>query len=136
LATKQIQYTDLRQGEKVTLKLRDGESVIVGTVAVLPTPGGGARIALTNNANSVVIYEDTNFRIFADRGPTVGEVIGDMIVGAVFEFRNKYGVTKRWVKSGDDRATLVDNARPAHSLSISEGFPSAEEAGDRVTFIY
>jgi len=136
LASKQISFSDLRKGERVTLKLREGESVIVGDVTTLPTAGGGARVSLVNNANSVVIYEDTNFRIFADRGPTVGDVIGEFRVGTVFSFKNKYGVTKTWVKSGEDRATLVDNTRPAHSLSISEGFPSAEEAGDRVASIY
>lgn len=136
MTSKQIPYGDLRLGEKVTLKLRDGESVIVGTVAVLPTPGDGARIALTNNSNSVVIYNNTNFRIFADRGPTVGQVIGEFKVGRVFTFKNKYGVTKTWVKTGEDRVTLVDNTRPAHSLSVSEGFPSAEEDKGRVVIVY
>lgn len=132
MAVKRIYFNDLRQGEKVTLKLRDGESVIVGTVTELPTSGGNARVTLTNNRNSVVITPRTNFRIFADRGPTVGEVLGGLRVGAVFTYRNKYGVTKKWVKTGDDRVTLVDNARPAHSLTISVGFPSAEDAGDRI----
>lgn len=136
MAQKQISYSDLRQGEKVTIKLREGESVIVGTVATLPTPGGGAKIQLTNNANSVVIYEDTNFRIFADRGPTVGDVIGDLSVGSVFTFKNRYGVVKTWVKSGADRATLVADDRPAHSLSISEGFPSTEEDAGRTVVVY
>lgn len=136
MAQKQIQYGDLKLGEKVTLKLREGESVIVGTVSTLPTPGGGAKIALTNNANSVVIYENTNFRIFADRGPTVGEVIGAFKVGVVFTFKNKYGVTKTWVKTGEDRVTLVDNTRPAHSLSVSAGFPSTEEDNGRTARVY
>ena len=135
MAVKQITFADLRLDEKVTLKLREGESLIVGTVVELPTPGQGARVKLTNNANSVVIYEDTNFRIFADRGPTVGEILGGLAVGKVFTFKNKYGVTKKWVKTGSDRVTLVADDRPAHSLSISEGFPAAEEAGDRVVFI-
>ena len=43
MATKQIKFADLKQGESVTLKLREGESVIVGTVTELPTGGGGAR---------------------------------------------------------------------------------------------
>ena len=132
MTVKQISFGDLRLNEKVTLKLRVGESVIVGTVVDLPTTGGGARVKLTNNANSVVIYEDTNFRIFADRGPTVGEVLDGFPIGAVFTFLNKYGVTKKWVKTGFDRVTLVDNERPAHSLTISVGFPAAEEAGSRI----
>ena len=133
MTVKQISFGDLRLNEKVTLKLREGESVIVGTVVDLPTTGGGARVKLTNNANSVVIYEDTNFRIFADRGPTVGEVLDSFPIGAVFTFLNKYGVTKKWVKTGFDRVTLVDNERPAHSLTISVGFPAAEEAGNRIS---
>ena len=132
MTVKQISFGDLRLNEKVTLKLREGESVIVGTVVDLPTTGGGARVKLTNNANSVVIYEDTNFRIFADRGPTVGEVLDGFPIGAMFTFLNKYGVTKKWVKTGSDRVTLVDNERPAHSLTISVGFPAAEEAGSRI----
>lgn len=133
MTVKQISFGDLRLNEKVTLKLREGESVIVGTVVDLPTTGGGARVKLTNNANSVVIYEDTNFRIFADRGPTVGEVLDGFRIGTVFTFLNKYGVTKKWVKTGFDRVTLVDNERPAHSLTISVGFPAAEEAGNRIS---
>lgn len=132
MAQKQIKFADLRLNEKVTLKLREGESVIVGTVTQLPTAGGGAKVTLTNNRNSVVVYEDTNFRIFADRGPTVGEILGDYAIGTKFSFLNKYGVRKIWVKTGDDRVTLVDNTRPAHSLSISAGFPSAEEADGRI----
>ena len=134
MTVKQISFGDLRLNEKVTLKLREGESVIVGTVVDLPTTGGGARVKLTNNANSVVIYEDTNFRIFADRGPTVGEVLDGFPIGAVFTFLNKYGVTKKWVKTGFDRVTLVDNERPAPSLTISVGFPAAEEAGSRINW--
>lgn len=136
MAQKQIQFSDLRQDEKVTLKLREGESVIVGTVKVLPTAGGGARIQLTNNANSVVIYEDTNFKIYADRGPTVGEVIGAFRIGTVFTFKNRFGVTKTWIKTGADRATLQADDRPAHSLSISEGFPSSEEDNGRTVKQY
>lgn len=136
LAEKQISYNDLRQGEKVTLKLREGESVIVGTVAVLPTPGGGAKIALTNNANSVVIYESTNFRIFADRGPTIQEILGELNLGTVFEYRNKHNKTLKWVKTGSDRVTLISDSRPAYSLSISEGFTDQGDADARLSVIY
>ena len=122
MAQKQIQYKDLRLGEKVTLKLREGESVIVGTVSVLPTPGDGARIALTNNRNSVVVYEDTNFRIFAEREKTVQEILSTKPIGYVFTYRNKHGKTIKWIKTGSDRVTKVDDTRPAYSLSISEGF--------------
>lgn len=135
MSVRQITFADLRLDEKVTLKLRDGESVIVGTVSELPTPGGNARVKLTNNANSVVLKPNTNFRIFADRGPTVGEVLGGFRIGTVFTFFNKHGVTKKWVKSGDDRVTLVDDARPAYSLSISAGFPADEEAGTRIRYV-
>lgn len=134
MAIKQIDFAALKDGEKVTLKLREGESVIVGTVGAV-TPRGGRKINLVNNANSVVIYDTTNFRIFADRGPTVGETLAAEEIGSVFTFRNKYGVTKTWVKTGEDRVTLVDNTRPAHSLSISAGFPADEEAGDRIEFL-
>lgn len=130
MASKQIDFAALRDGEKVTLKLREGESVIVGTVGAV-TPRGGRKINLVNNANSVVIYDTTNFRIFADRGPTVGEVLEDLEIGTVFGYRNKYGVTKTWVKTGDDRVTEVNDERPAHSLSISGGFPVDEDAEDR-----
>lgn len=136
MAERQIKFADLRKGEKVTLKLRAGESVIVGTVTKLPTPGGNAEVTLTNNKNRVVVTPDTNFRIFADRGPTVGEVLGGFYIGQVFTFKNRFGKTKKWVKTGADRVTLVADDRPAHSLSISEGFPSAEEAGDRIRRSY
>lgn len=132
MAVKQIAFADLRLNEKVTLKLREGESVIVGTVVQLPTAGGGAKVKLTNNKNTVVIYEGTNFRIFADRGPTVGDVLGGFQIGDVFTYLNRFGVTKKWVKTGPDRVTLVDDTRPAHSLSISAGFPASEEAGTRI----
>ena len=128
MAQKQIQYKDLRLGEKVTLKLREGESVIVGTVSVLPTPGDGARIALTNNRNSVVVYEDTNFRIFAERENTVQEILGALPVGAKFTYTNKYGKSIEWIKTGSDRVTKVDDTRPAYSLSISEGFTDQGDA--------
>jgi hypothetical protein len=136
LAEKQIDYSDLRSGEQVTLRLRDGESVIVGTVTDNPTPGGNVRVTLKNNKNSVVLTPETNFRIFADRGPTVGDVLGNLSIGTVFSYRNKFGKTLTWVKSGADRATKVDDTRPAYSLSLSVGFPAAEEAGDRIAVTY
>lgn len=136
MSIKQITFADLRLGEKVTLKLREGESVIVGTVTTLPTPGQGAKVTLTNNRNSVIVYQDTNFRIFADRGPTVGDVLGGFAIGTVFTFKNRFNVTKKWVKTGADRVTLVADDRPAHSLSISEGFPASEEAGNRIRRSY
>lgn len=136
MAERQIKFADLKPGEKVTLKLREGESVIVGTVSELPTTGGGARVALTNNRNSVVIYEDTNFRIFADRGPTIQEILGGEPIGHVFEYRNKYGKTIRWIKTGSDRVTRVDDARPAYSLSISAGFTDQGDAEERYSPVY
>lgn len=144
MAQKQLSFADLKLNEIVTLKLKTyagyrntaagvpAESVLVGKVTQLPTNGGGAKVTLLNNRNSVVIYEDTNFTIFGDRGPSVGDVLGGFAIGTVFTFKNRFNVTKKWVKTGDDRVTLVDNTRPAHSLSISEGFPAAEEAGDRI----
>ena len=122
MAERQIAFADLKDGEKVTLRLREGESVIVGTVKSGFTKQGGRRINLTNNRNSVVIYRDTNFRIFADRGPTINEALADLPVGTIFTYRNKHGVTIKWVKSGEDRVTRVNDDRPAYSLSISEGF--------------
>lgn len=130
MAQRKINFSDLRLNEKVTLKLRDGESVIVGTVTVLPTAGGGARVKLVNNANSVVLYEDTNFRIFADREKTVQDIIGALRIGTVFNYRNKHNKVLKWVKTGADRATLVNDDRPAYSLSISEGFT---DQGDTVS---
>lgn len=132
MTQKQIQFSDLRQGEKVTLKLRDGESIIVGTVTTLPTAGGGARVALTNNGNSVVLYSTTNFRIFAER-ETVQDLLGELEIGSVFTYRNKYGKTIKWVKTGDDRVTKVDDTRPAYSLSISAGFTDTGDAAERLT---
>lgn len=136
MAEKQIGFSDLKLNEKVTLKLREGESVIVGTVTELPTNGGGARVSLTNNRNSVVIYEDTNFRIFADRGPTIQEILEDEPVGSVFTYRNKYDKTITWIKSGADRVTRVDDERPAYSLSISGGFTDQGDASERIAFVY
>lgn len=127
MTQKQITFDQLRLGEKVTLKLREGESVIVGKVTEKPTAGGNARVTLTNNANSVVLTPSTNFRIFADRGPTLGEKLNGLPLGAVFKYKNKYGVTKTWIKTGDDRVTLADSTRPAYSLSISAGFPSGDD---------
>lgn len=133
MTVKQIQYGDLRLNEKVTLKLRSGESVIVGTVTTLPTPGGNAKVSLTNNANSVVITPNTNFRIFADRGPTAAEVLDGLSIGAVFTYANKFGVTKKWVKSAPDRYTRVDtdSGRPAVSFTRL-GFPSEDASKVRV----
>lgn len=130
MTQRQIQFSDLKLNEKVTLKLREGESVIVGTVVTLPTSGGGAKVVLTNNANSVVIYEHTNFRIFADREKTVQDVLGELAVGTKFDYRNKYGKILTWIKTGNDRATLVNDDRPAYSLSISAGFT---DQGDTVS---
>ena len=130
MAERQIAFADLKDGEKVTLRLREGESVIVGTVKSGFTEQGGRRINLTNNRNSVVIYRDTNFRIFADRGPTINEALADLPVGTIFTYRNKHGVTIKWVKSGEDRVTRVNDDRPAYSLSISEGFT---DQGDDVS---
>jgi hypothetical protein len=136
MAVRQITFADLRLNEKVTLKLRDGESVIVGTVTTLPTPGQNAKVTLTNNKNSVIVTPNTNFRIFADRGPTVGDTLTALQIGKVFTYKNKYGVTKKWVKTGADRVTLVADDRPAHSLSISGGFPVTEDAGSRIRVTY
>lgn len=130
MAQRQIKFADLKLNEKVTLKLREGESIIVGKVTKLPTPGGGAEVTLINNANRVVVYEDTNFRIFADREDTVQDILGRLAIGAVFTYRNRFGKTLKWVKTGTDRVTLVDNDRPAYSLSISEGFT---DQGDTVS---
>lgn len=135
MAERQITFADLRDGEKVTLRLREGESVIVGTVEPDLTVQGGRRVTLTNNRNHVVIYRDTNFRIFADRGPTAAEAIGRLPLGSIFDYRNKYDKVVRWVKSGDDRVTRVDDERPAYSLSISGGF-LAEDVEDRLRVIY
>lgn len=134
MAERRISFADLRDNEKVTLRLRDGESVIVGTVNAGFTAQGGRRVTLANNRNSVVVYRDTNFRIFADRGPTVAELLSRLEVGTVFTYRNKYGNTLTWVVSGDDRVTRVDDERPAYSLSISGGFLE-EDPGNRITII-
>ena len=138
MALKQIQFSDLGQGEKVTLKLREGESVIVGTVTQLPTAGGGAKVTLSNNKNSVVLYEDTNFRIFAEREATVQEILGRRPIGTKFDYTNKYGKTLTWIKTGSDRVTLVNDDRPAYSLSISEGFTDQGDtvSAQRITNVY
>lgn len=130
MTQRQIQFSDLKLNEKVTLKLRDGESVIVGKVTQLPTAGGGAKVKLINNANSVVLYEGTNFRIFAEREETVQEVLGNLPVGTKFRYTNKHGKTIEWIKTGSDRVTKVDDTRPAYSLSISAGFT---DLGDTVS---
>lgn len=133
MTVKQIGYNDLRLGEKVTLKLRSGESVIVGTVTTLPTPGGNAKVTLTNNKNSVIVTADTNFRIFADRGPTAAEVLDGLQIGAVFTYKNRFGKTKKWVKSASDRYTRVDadSGRPATSFTRL-GFPSEDASVVRI----
>lgn len=130
MTQKQITFDQLKLNEKVTLKLREGESVIVGTVTTLPTAGGGAKVTLTNNRNSVVLYADTNFRIFADREKTVQEILAGYAVGVKFTYRNKYGKTITWIKTGNDRVTRVNDDRPAYSLSISAGFT---DQGDTVS---
>lgn len=134
MAEKQINFDQIKVGEKLTLKLREGESVIVGTVTE-ETPRGNIRVALVNNRNSVVLTPATNFRIFADRGPTIQEILGDEEVGVVFSYRNKYGKTLTWVKTGEDRVTLVNDDRPAYSLSISAGFTDQGDAADRIEFL-
>ena len=134
MAIKQINFSDLNVGDEVTLKLREGESVIVGSVTEV-TARGNKRVTLKNNRNSVVLTPDTNFRIFADRGPTIQEILDGEEIGAVFTYRNKYGKTLTWVKSGDDRVTRVDDERPAYSLSISAGFTDQGDAEDRIEFL-
>jgi hypothetical protein len=131
---KQIQYSDLRLNEKVTLKLRDGESVIVGKVTTLPTPGGNAKVTLTNNKNSVVVTPETNFRIFADRQPTAADVLDGLSIGATFTYLNRFGKRKSWVKSGTNRYTRIDanNDRPAVSFT-KLGFPSEDASVVRIT---
>lgn len=126
MTVRQIGFDDLGVGEKVTLKLRDGESVIVGKVSEV-TSLGNKRVVLTNNRNSVVLTPSTNFRIFVDRGPTAAEVLDGLSVGAVFTYFNKYGITKKWVKTAPDRYTRVDadSGRPAVSYS-KLGFPSED----------
>lgn len=132
MALRSASYADLKVGTSVRLSLREGESVIVGEVSEA-TPGGGLRIALANNANSVVIYETTNFRIEADLPPTAAEVLDELQVGTVFTYGpNRFGVTKTWVKSGDDRYTRVESGRPATSFSKA-GFPGG---ADLVTVTY
>lgn len=133
MAERQIDFENLKDGEAVTLRLREGESVIVGTVEPGFTARGGRTVKLTNNANSVVIYAGTNFRIFADRSPSVAELLADKPIGTVFTYRNKYDVTIKWVKSGADRATRVDNNRPAYSLSLSVGFSTLDDTEARLT---
>lgn len=135
MAEVKIDFGDLKDGQKVTLRLRDEESVIVGTVDAGFTAQGGRRVSLTNNRNSVVLYRNTNFRIFAER-TTINEVLAEFSVGTVFEYISKYGVRVRWVKSGDDRVTRVDDGRPAYSLSISEGFTDQPDSLDRLTLIH
>lgn len=130
MAQKQISFDDLKLNEAVTLKLREGESVIVGTVTQLPTAGGGAKVTLKNNRNSVVLYEDTNFRIFADREDTVQDILGTVPVGTKFSYRNKYNKAITWIKTGNDRVTQVNDDRPAYSLSISAGFT---DQGDTIS---
>lgn len=140
MATKQVKPSDLRAGEKVTLKLRAypsfEDSVIFGVVSEQPTSGGNVRVKLVNNKNSIVLKENTNFRIYVDRGPTIGEVLTAKPIGFKFAFKNKYGVVKKWVKTGSDRVTLINDDRPAYSLTISEGFPSSEDAGDRIVPLF
>ena len=134
MSVRQINYSDLRLNEKVTLKLRDGESVIVGKVTTLPTPGGNAKVTLINNKNSVIVTPDTNFRIFADRGPTAAEVLDGLRIGATFTYLNRFGKRKSWVKSGSDRYTRIDsnNGRPAVSFTRL-GFPSEDASVVSVT---
>jgi hypothetical protein len=133
MTVKQIGFSDLKLNEKVTLKLGYTSTVIEGTVTTLPTAGGNARVTLTNNKNSVVITPDTNFKIFADRGPTAAEVIDGLGVGAVFTYLNKFGKTKQWVKTASDRYTRVDSnsGRPAVSFS-KLGFPSEDASKVRI----
>lgn len=141
MAIKQVKPSELRRGEKVTVKIAtkesrfdSRESVIYGTVSEQPTSGGNVRVTFLNNKNSIVLKESTNAKVFVDRGPTVGEVLSAAAIGAKFAFKNRYGVTKKWVKTGNDRVTLIDDARPAYSLSISAGFPSSEDDNGRVRF--
>lgn len=136
MAIRNVNFADLKDGEEVTLRLREGESIIVGTVAPGFTTQGGRHIDLKNNRNHVVIYRDTNFRIFADRHPTIREVLAGYPVGTVFSYRNKHEKTLTWVKSGDDRVTRVDDDRPAYSLSISAGFTDlGDNPYDRISLV-
>lgn len=132
MAFRTADYAELALGTRVRLSLRDGESVIVGEVTEA-TPGGGLRVALKNNRNSVVIYEGTNFNIEADLPELASAVLPGLHVGTVFEYGpNKYGVTKVWVKSGEDRYTRVDEERPATSFSVA-GFPGT---ADKIKLVY
>lgn len=127
MTVRQIQFADLKVGQKVTLKLRADESVIVGKVTEKPTNGGNAKVVLTNNKNSVIVTPRTNFRIFADVAPTAAETLDGLSIGAIFNYRNKFGKTKQWVKTASDRYTRVDadSGRPAVSYTRL-GFPSED----------
>lgn len=129
-------FADINVGDSVTLKLREGESIIVGTVSEI-TGRGNKRVTLANNANSIVLTPLTNFRIEVEREPepTAAEVLDGLQVGTVFTYDNKYGVTKTWVKTAPDRYTRVDenSGRPAVSFSRL-GFPSLD--GSVVNVLY
>lgn len=127
MTVKTIGFADLRLNEKVTLTLPRQGTVIVGTVTQLPTNGGNAKVTLVNNKNSVIVTPETNFRITADRGPTAAEVLDGLAIGAVFTYLNKFGKTKKWVKTASDRYTRVDanSGRPAVSFTRL-GFPSED----------
>lgn len=123
MSIKQIDFAAVKDGQQVTLKLREGESVIVGTAS--HTERGNVRVTLTNNRNSVVLKPGTNFRIFADVPPTAAEFLAGLPVGATFDYKNKYGKTKSWVKSGENRFTRVGGDLPAVSYTV-KGFPSED----------
>lgn len=131
MAFRTASYAELTVGTDVVLSLRSGESIIVGSVTE-ETAGGGKRVTLKNNRNSVVIYEGTNFRIEADLPETAASLLDTLYVGEMFTYGpNKFGVTKQWVKTGRDRYTRVDDERPATSYSKA-GFPGSADLIDLI----
>lgn len=115
----EVKYNELREGDKVVLTLKG--TTIEGEVTDI-TERGNARVKIAGNKNSVVVTRRTNFTITRE-DPSAASVIDALPIGALFNYLNKFGKTKQWVKSGNDRYTKVEEGKPAVSFS-KLGFPA------------
>lgn len=128
-----ITFRNLKLNDEVTLTLpakgERKETVIHGKVTDI-TGIGNKRVTIDGNRNSVVLTPRTNF-VIETADPSAADIIDALPIGALFDYLNKFGKTKRWVKSGEDRYTKVETGKPAVSFSKA-GFPAE---GSKVTVL-
>lgn len=122
-----IAYNQALIGDKLTVTL--GDTIIKGEVVEVKRSGSRV-VKIDGNLNKITLTSGTNFSIDKEE-PKAADILAELEVGEQFEYLNKFGKIKLWVKTGGDRYTRVDNERPATSYSAA-GFPGT---ADKVTLV-